>query len=141
VFASSRPKRVVSGRIGIRAASARNASPSARVASRDAPHLALVEQVALVVERRHRRHVDPGERERAAPREAPERHGHQVAGGREEDRASIGAGIASRLSTDPRGAEAGAPSSRCEAWRVHTYTSQPRARASCSVTCAEEPKP
>src|SRR5258705_8942566 len=53
----------------------------------DAPHVPLVEEIALVVERRHRGHVNASERQRAAARQVAERDRHPIAHPREEDRA------------------------------------------------------
>src|SRR5262245_20821838 len=52
---------------------------------RDAPEVPFVEEVALVVERRYRGHVDAGERQRPAAGQVLKRQGHQVAHRREED--------------------------------------------------------
>ena len=49
-------------------------------------------------------------------------------------------GMRSGISPD-QAAPSRSASARCEASRVHTYTSIPRARATWRVTCAEEPKP
>src|ERR1700722_12328811 len=54
---------------------------------RDAAQFLLVEQLALVVQRRGVGQVDPGHGEHPAPVERPQRHRHQVPDRREQDRA------------------------------------------------------
>src|SRR5262245_3282180 len=51
----------------------------------DPPDVALVEEIALVVERRHRRHVDAGKRQCAAARQVAERDRYQIAHRSEEN--------------------------------------------------------
>ena len=72
---------------------------------RDGADAALVEEVGLVIEPRHRRHVDAGQRQRAAAGEIAQRHRHEVAGGREEDRALRAMGHRLAQVADPGGAE------------------------------------
>ena len=84
------------------------------------PDPALVEEIGLVLEPRDRRHVDAGQRQRPAPGQVAQGDRHQLAGGREEDRA-LGAVRHRRRATSPtQAAPSDCASSRWAGSRVHT---------------------
>ena len=130
------------GRIGISAARRSSSSPSRARVGRDAAQRALVEEVALVVERRDLREVDAGERQRAAAVERGERRRHELAGGREEHGAveRLGRRVGRRRRPTRRRARS-ARRAVAFASRVMTKTRQPRWRATWIAMCAEAPKP
>ena len=72
---------------------------------RDTAELPLLEQVAVVVERRDLREVDAGEGQGAAPVEGAQGRRHELAGRREEDRGVEGLGRHAVGRPDRRDAE------------------------------------
>lgn len=70
-----------------------------------AANLSLVEEVALVVERRDGRQVDPGDGKDAAPIERSSYGRHEISRGREEDRSVERSGRALHGIADPIGSE------------------------------------
>ena len=91
----------------------------------DAAQPALLEQLAVVVQRRDVGQPDPGDGERAAAVERPQRDRHQLAGRGEQDRAVERLGRRVGRVADRVGAELDGPARRLRSPRVSTCTRMP----------------